>query len=296
VKTLSVMRAPSRLQHRVLDYQGRLVFAVMLLLTAGALWFAWLIFTTPGLGEGWEYQVYADGLEDVSALVLDNNGGMYVTLEKRHGQGKLLHITGGQVIELLDGMDKPDGMYKSGNSLYITVEAGKRALIEYKQGALRTFDGISNAEGIADAGGDLLLIVEDRKEDGRLLRVNKKSGEIEVLLTNLKEAEGVCQGKNGFIYFAEKTANSISSYKNGRVSTLVEGLIKPAFLNCLDDGSILITEDRTNFGRLLKYKDGGMEVIASRLQAPQSVIVAADGSLYVAEQRRNRILRLFRPG
>jgi len=282
------------LLHRVLEYPGRLVFVAVLLVTAGALSLAWLIFGKPGLGDGWEYQVYADGLEDVSALVLDNNGGMYVTLEKRHGQGKLLHLTGGRVIELLDGMEKPDGMLKSGNSLYITNEAGERALIEYKQGALRTFDGISNAEGIADAGGDLLLIVEDLKEGGRLLRVNKKSGDIEVLLTNLNEAEGVCQGKNGFIYFVEKAANSVSRYKNGRVSTLVEGLVNPGFLNCLDDGSILITEDRVNFGRLLKYKDGEMEVIASRLQAPQSVIVAADGSLYVAEQRRNRILRIFR--
>jgi len=287
------MRAPSLLLHRVLEYPARMVFVAVFLITAGALWLVWLIFGAPALGEGWEYQVYADGLEDVSALVLDNNGGIYVTLEKRHGQGKLLHITGGRVSELLDGMDKPDGMHKSGNSLYITNEAGSRALIEYSQGVVRTYDGISNAEGIADAGGGLLLIVEDRKENGRLLRVNKKSGDIEVLLTNLNEAEGVCQGKNGFIYFAEKTANSISRYKNGRVSTLVDGLVKPAFLNCLDDGSILITEDRTNFGRLLKYKDGEMEVIARRLQAPQSVSVATDGSLYVAEQGRNRILRIF---
>lgn len=71
------------------------------------------------------------------------------------------------------------------------------------------------------------------------------------------------------------------------------GLVKPAFLNRLDDGTILITDDRTNVGRLLRYRQGAIDVLATHLRSPQSVIVGTDGAFYLAEQRKGRILRIY---
>ena len=162
----------------------------------------------------------------------------------------------------------------------------------YTAGTLGYLDGTVGAEGIASAGPDKILVIEDRKEDGRLLRIEPATAGIEVLLRGLHEAEGVCQSPDGDIYFVEKTSDHLSRYSGGQVFTAATGLDSPAFLNCLDDGTILITEDRTNFGRLLRYRHGAIEVLAEHLRSPQSVIVGADGAYYIAEQRTARILRI----
>lgn len=295
MKILGGRKAPLVQQFGRLSYP-RYLFPAIILLVAGVLGLVWVVFTTPGLADGWEYQVYASELDEVSALALDGRGGMFVTLEKRHGEGQLVHLKEGQVVRLLDGMNKPDGLLRRGERLYITNEAGEHGLFEYSQGLLRPIDGVVGGEGIAPAGANQLLVIEDRKTDGRLMRIDERSGAIEVLLSGLNEAEGVCQDRSGDIYFVEKTASVLSRYRNGEVAIAYEGLVKPAFLNCLADGTILITEDRTNFGRLLRYKNGDLEVLASRLHSPQTVIVDGDGVLYLAEQRKKRILRINRSG
>ena len=250
-------------------------------------------FGAPVFAAGLHYQVFAENLQEVSALAFASNDDLYATLEKRHGQGQLVRIRHGLTSTLLDNLDKPDGMLLLGNTLYITNEAGKHALVVYESGTVHYLDGASGAEGIASAGPDKILVIEDKKQDGRLLRIDLETAEIEVLLDGLKEAEGVCQGPNGDIYYVEKTSDHLSRYTAGRVTTAATGLINPAFLNCLSDGSILITEDRTNFGRLLRYRQGAIDVLATHLRSPQSVIIGADGTYYLAEQRKDRILRIY---
>jgi len=249
-------------------------------------------FGPPVLSAGLHYQVFADDLKEVSALAFDSAGDLYATLEKRHGHGELLHLHHGQTRKLLDNLDKPDGILLRGKNLYITNEAGKHGLAVYTSGALTYTHGTIAPEGIASAGPDKILVIEDRKEDGRLLRIKPATAEIEVLLAGLHEGEGVCQSPDGDIYFVEKTSDHLSRFSGGQVSTAASGLDSPAFLNCLDDGTILITEDRTNFGRLLQYRQGVLEVLATHLRSPQSVIVGPDGAYYLAEQRESRILRI----
>jgi len=293
VNTRSLYFAPSFQSIHRIRYFLRPAFLVSSLVVVAVCTAFWL-YTTLGLAANWEYQVYANNLDEVSALAFDNDNGLYATLEKRNGQGQLVYIKKNKTIKLLDGMEKPDGMLRRGERLYITNESGDQGLLEYKLGVLRAIDGVFQAEGISSTGSGRLLVVEDRNQDGRLLRIDEQSGKIEVLLTNLKEPEGVCQGDNGDIYIAEKTKHHLTRYQNGHLSVVCEGLDKPAFLNCLDDGSILITEDKTNTGRLLRCNQDNLEVIVSRLHSPQSVIVDKDGSLYLAEQRRKRILKVYR--
>jgi len=261
------------------------------LVVVAGIW-GWLMLGPPSLADGWRYQVVADHLDAVSALAFDGRGGLYATLEKRRGKGQLIHIQGEYIKELLGGMDKPDGLIRHGDTLYITNESAAKPLISFKEGTVHFIKGVSSAEGIAEAKQNSLLIVEDVKLNGRLLRVDAITEHVEVLLTGLNESEGVCQDKNGIIYIAEKANNQIIKYDQGKTSILLDDLNKPAFLNCLDDGSILITEDKTNFGRLLRYKQGQLEVLMKRLRAPQSAIVDASGSIYIAEQKKDRILKL----
>ncbi len=260
---------------------------------AALLVLAYAYFGSPRLASGLRYQVFAEGLQDVSALALDPNGDLYATLERHHGQGQLVHIRKGLVSVILQGLDKPDGILQLGDSLYITSEEGPHGLSAYTSGRRRELNGALGAEGIADAGAGKILVIEDRKQGGHLLRINPETQKTEVLLDGLVQAEGVCQTPKGDIYFVEKNSDRLARYVDGHNVTAATGLTKPAFLNCLADGSILITEDRTNAGRLLRYRDGAIKVLARYLGAPQSVVVGRDGAYYLAEQRKNRILRIY---
>lgn len=262
--------------------------------TLGALLLlAYAYFGSPRLASGLRYQVFAEDLQAVSALAFDRNGDLYATLEMHHGQGELVHIRQGETRQVLGGLDKPDGILLLGDTLYMTSESGPHALSAHAAEAQRYLDGISGAEGIAGAASGKILVVEDKQTDGRLLRIDPATGEIEVLLDGLKQAEGVCETPAGEIYYVEKTSDRLSRYTDGKSVAAANGLTKPAFLNCLADSSILITEDHTNFGRLLRYHDGTVEVLARYLGAPQSVVLGPDGAYYLAEQRKNRILKIY---
>lgn len=247
------------------------------------------------LAAGLHYQVFEENLEKVSALAFDSSDDLYATLEKTHGEGQVVRIRQGKTSELLGHLEKPDGILRRGDTLFITNESGPHGLLAYRSGTLRYLDGPSGAEGIGSAGPGKILVIEDRKDDGRLLRIDTTTAGMEVVLNGLREGEGVCQSANGDIYYVEKASDRLSLYTDGQVVTAATGLVKPAFLNCLPDGSILITEDRTNFGRLIAYRHGALQVLASNLRSPQSAVVGPDGAYYVAEQRRNRILKIYGP-
>lgn len=257
-------------------------------------WLWWIFLGPPVVSDGWNHEVWRENLPEVSALAFDQAVGLYATLELRNGNGKLVHLVNGKDPRvLLDGMNKPDGMSRLGDTLYISNEAGATPIIEYSQGKKRVIRGPDHVEGITAVEGGKLILVEDRKSNGRLIRIDLGSEEIEVLLDGLVQAEGVCQDAQGTIYFTEKTRGLLEKYSAGKKS-IVYSLTNPSFLNCLDDGSILITEDHTNFGRLLKFQNGELTEIASHLRSPQTAIQDSDGVIYLAEQRKNRILRFER--
>jgi sugar lactone lactonase YvrE len=244
--------------------------------------------TAPGI----DYSVYADGLEKVAGLTVGSDGTLYATLEKSAGRGQLVSVDREGIRVLLSGLNKPDGVVRVGETLFVTNEIGDVGLVAFTAAATRRYTGIVQAEGIDVSADGSLLVIEDRKRDGRLLRVQPDDGEIDVLQTGLSGAEGVCEAPDGSVYFVEKHAPYLSRLNADGLRRIGEGFANPGFLQCLNDGSLLITEDRTNLGRLLRYSDNGIEVLARNLRAPQAVVVGADGALYLAEQTRNRVLRL----
>ena len=93
------------LDSRRMQYTRYLFWSLAPLAAASGLLYAF--FGAPVLAAGMHYQVFAENLEEVSALAFDRNGDLYATLEKRHGRGQLVHIQGGQTRVLLDNLDKP---------------------------------------------------------------------------------------------------------------------------------------------------------------------------------------------
>ena len=269
----------------------RRLYLTLAAVLAVAAFVLFMLLGPPLPGKGLVCEIEADGLDNVAALAFDSNGALYATLERTRHLGELVRftVTGREVV--LSGLDKPDGLLWRGDTLFITSEIGDPGLTAFDGHATRAYHGVQQGEGIALAADGRLLVVEDRETDGRLLRVDPDSGDIDVLHEPLANAEGVCASPDGGIWFVEKGASSLSHLTARGVQAIEGELVHPAFLNCLADGSILVTEDRNRFGRLIRYRDGRFETLIRNLRAPQMAVVGTDGALYIAEQNRDRVLR-----
>jgi len=265
------------------------IFCFLSIITGGVLW---VVFGDPSINRHWQFQVYQNNIELVSALAFDSQNNLYATEEKKLNKGRLIKITPQHQIEIkLTNLNKPDGLTYLNNTLYLTQEYDNAPITVLKDQQISTIPNTNKAEQISATLENNLLVIEDNKNKGRLLKINLNTHKTTVLLTDLSEAEGVCQSSTGVIYFTEKTKGLLEKLENGQRSIVLAELDHPSALTCLANEQVLISEERTNFGRLLSYQKGQITVIASRLRAPQEVIMGADGALYLAEQNKNRILR-----
>ena len=242
----------------------------------------------------WEYTEVARDMPNISAVIADNSGHIYALLENKQGKGYLLSLHDGIREHVLEGLIKPDGMIAYGGDLIISEEGIGGRLIRFTplNRQSKTLARLQSGEGIAVDRDGNFLVVEDR-DPGRLVKV-MKNGDVEVLLNDLKKAEGVCTSETGHIYVAEKESGRILVLYNGVTKILLEGLHKPGVVNCATDGNLWITEDKTNSGRLIHFQNKQMTIIASHLHNPQGVSFDSNGRLLLAEQGRGRILAFTR--
>lgn len=270
-----------------------MIAALSLCLTGAG---SFLILSSISMADGWRLTVFRQGLAEISGMVLDADGTIFISLEGRAGRGQLLSLRDNQQSLLVDALNKPDGLAIFQGVPVFTQEDGKRAVIEYRDGESVALFTALNAEGIDTAINGDIYIVEDRK-DGRLLKYDRQLESVTVLVSGLEEAEGVCVMGNGVVYFSEKAQGRIYRLQSGITELFLDDLTNPGYLYCdAEEQGLWVTEDRTNFGRLLHITDQGkkIEVIGKRLHSPQSIAFYQQGDILVAEQGRNRIVRFSR--
>lgn len=268
----------------------------MFLAAAGAIvFFAGLYcYIKPGVAQGWIMEVHYSGLERVSGLAKGNDSTLFATQEFPREKGKLVRIEQTGVTTLLDGLSNPDGLLLLDRSFIISQERadGKLVMLDRTTRQARALAELDFAEGVALLQDGGIAVALDMPS-GKLVRVGPE-GNVSELIGGLSSPEGVCQAKDGAIYVAVKGSGEVLRLQDGKTTPLINGLTKPGYVFCQPDGTLWITEDRTNYGRLLHYSDGQISVVLSRLRAPQAVISDTKGGVYVAEQRRNRILHVVR--
>ena len=155
------------------------------------------------------------------------------------------------------------------------------------------FDGDS-VQGLWN-DGDHLYAIEDRKGNGRLMRYDWNSGQLDVLRSGLTETEGLtrCAGR---LLYTEKANGKVRAVSDdGSDPVVVEGLRNPTFLYC-DQRGLWISEDNTHRARLLRVDaDGVQHTVLTFLKAPQSIVADGKGGYLLAEGGRNRVLHLTPP-
>ena len=245
------------------------------------------------VAEGFNYEVVARHLKQVSNLAKTSDGELYATLELKYPDGKLVHLSQeGKERSILNKLNRPDGLRIKGNKLYIVEEVQDGRIIEYNlhTSSFKALVTLSHLEGLAIVSDEELLVTED-KHGGRLLKVTL-SGDIITIADGLLRPEGIAIGKQGEIYIAETGSGNVLVYKNGQLHSFINGLNEPDQLAVDNNGALWIAEDAKP-GRLLRYQNNALETIVDCLCSPQGILI--DGTdILVAEQGLNRIIRISR--
>ncbi|MFZ6044880.1 hypothetical protein ACFW0H_01985 [Pseudomonas sp. CR3202] len=272
-----------------------LLVAFALALLAGAAVPAWRHLYPATAAPGWSYRVLLDSIERVSALLPDDQGGLYVSQEIQDGKGRILRIGPGDDRRAVEtGLSKPDGMAPFRGGVAFSQEQGEHPVYWMNSQGTRQLFSANSVEGLA-SDGHFLYAIEDLHGDGRLLRYDPETDSVTTLRSGLDEAEAVASCPDGRLFYSEKKLGHVRELRpDGHDPVVLDGLNQPGFLLCNKEG-LWITEDATHTARvLLLDARGELNVVLSHLRSPQTIVETAPGQYLVAEQGRNRVLELKR--
>ncbi|AFK66812.1 hypothetical protein A210_15115 [Pseudomonas putida SJTE-1] len=263
------------------------------LLAATLGFFAWQSFYPVQAATGWDIEVLHRDVTKAASLLPQADGSLLVSRELDDGRGSILKITAtGERVVLVDNLSKPDGMVAAQGGWVFSQEGGLAPVSLSRDGQVtRLFDGES-VQGLWNEG-NYLYAIEDRKGNGRLMRYDWSSGQLEVLRSGLTETEGLTRCSDGRLLYTEKANGRVRSLSDdGSDPVVVDGLRNPTFLYC-DQRGLWISEDNTHRARLLRIDaDGSQQTVLTFLKAPQAIIADGIGGYLLAEGGRNRVLRL----
>ncbi|MFV3406617.1 MULTISPECIES: NHL repeat-containing protein [Pseudomonas] len=255
--------------------------------------FAWQTFYPVQAADGWQVSVLHDSLAKAASLLPQADGSLLVSRELSAGLGSIVRITPeGDRVVLIDGLSKPDGMVAVDGGWAFSQEVNQAPVSVSRNGQVRSLFLGNNVQGLFNEG-DYLYAIEDRKGDGRLMRYDWRTGQLDVLRSGLSESEGLTRCSDGRLLYTEKAAGKIRALTTGgHDPVVVEGLKNPTFLLC-DQRGLWISEDSTHRARLLRIDgDGSRHTVLSFLKAPQSIVPDGKGGYLLAEGGRDRVLRL----
>ncbi|WP_447869248.1 hypothetical protein [Pseudomonas putida] len=263
------------------------------LLAATLGFFAWQSFYPVQAATGWDVEVLHRDVTKAASLLPQMDGSLLVSRELDDGRGSILKITAtGERVVLIDNLSKPDGMVAAQGGWVFSQEGGLAPVSLSRDGQVtRLFDGES-VQGLWNEG-NYLYAIEDRKGNGRLMRYDWSSGQLDVLRSGLTETEGLTRCSDGRLLYTEKANGRVRSLSDdGSDPVVVDGLRNPTFLYC-DQRGLWISEDNTHRARLLRIDaDGSQQTVLTFLKAPQAIIADGIGGYLLAEGGRNRVLRL----
>lgn len=243
---------------------------------------------------GWDYRVFHDDIERVSALVREPQGALFISQEFADGQGTILRRSlDGQLEEVLHGLAKPDGLALYRDGVALSQEGGHLPVLLLHGDRAEPLFSADSVESLS-SDGHYLYAIEDKKL-GRLLRYDPANGEVVTLRDGLDEGEAVTVCADGRLFYTEKRKGWVKQWQASGADQLVQAnLHQPGFLLCSADG-LWISEDSTHMARLLLLDPAGqLQVVLQHLRSAQSIIALEPGHYLVAEQGRNRILELQR--
>ncbi|KTB67631.1 MULTISPECIES: hypothetical protein [Pseudomonas] len=278
--------SPHRLLRWGLSLAGLLVVA-----TLG--FFAWQSFYPVSAATGWSVQTVHRDVPKAASLMPMPDGSLMISQELNDAKGSIVRIhPDGQRDVVVGNLSKPDGMFATHGGWVFSQETGNAPVSFLKDGVVSELFRGENVQGLWVEGDDLYAI-EDRKDDGRLLRYRWGDQSLTVIRDKLHEGESITRCTDGRMLYTEKKKGVVRELTDdGSDPVVLSGLNKPTFLMC-DERGLWVNEDSTHRARLLLIdKQGQQQTILSFLKAPQSIVPTNRGTYLLAEGGRNRVLEL----
>lgn len=258
--------------------------------------FAWQSFYPVRAAGGWQYQVLHEGVAKAASLMPMEDGSLMVSQELDDGKGSIVRIHPNGTRDVVVGnLSKPDGMTATRGGWVFSQEALDSPVSFLKDGTVTELFRGENVQGLWD-DGEYLYAMEDRRDDGRVLRYRWSDKTLAVVRAGLDEGESIIRCTDGRLLYTKKREGKVRELtEDGSDPVVVEGLNQPTFLMC-DAHGLWINEDATHRARLLLIdKQGRQQTILSFLKAPQSIVPTARGTYLLAEGGRDRVLELTPP-
>ena len=125
----------------------------LMVLLATFAYMGWRHLYPPVAETDWRYAVFLDGIEKVSAIALDAEGGLLLSEELQSGEGRILRYSADGSLEPVEaGLSKPDGMVSYRGGVVFSQEQGDEAVLwRTAERTVELFAG-SNVEGLANDG------------------------------------------------------------------------------------------------------------------------------------------------
>ena len=278
--------SPHRLLRWGLSLAGLLVVA-----TLG--FFAWQSFYPVSAATGWSVQTVHRNVPKAASLMPMPDGSLMISQELNDAKGSIVRIhPDGQRDVVVGNLSKPDGMFATHGGWVFSQETGNAPVSFLKDGVVSELFRGENVQGLWVEGDDLYAI-EDRKDNGRLLRYRWGDQSLTVIRDKLHEGESITRCTDGRMLYTEKKKGVVRELTDdGSDPVVLSGLNKPTFLMC-DERGLWVNEDSTHRARLLLIdKQGQQQTILSFLKAPQSIVPTDRGTYLLAEGGRNRVLEL----
>ncbi|KQM55745.1 hypothetical protein ASE80_01445 [Pseudomonas sp. Leaf15] len=278
--------SPHRLLRWGLSLAGLLVVA-----TLG--FFAWQSFYPVSAATGWSVQTVHRDVPKAASLMPMPDGSLMISQELNDAKGSIVRIhPDGQRDVVVGNLSKPDGMFATHGGWVFSQETGNAPVSFLKDGVVSELFRGENVQGLWVEGDDLYAI-EDRKDNGRLLRYRWSDQSLTVIRDKLHEGESITRCTDGRMLYTEKKKGVVRELTDdGSDPVVLSGLNKPTFLMC-DERGLWVNEDSTHRARLLLIdKQGQQQTILSFLKAPQSIVPTDRGTYLLAEGGRNRVLEL----
>lgn len=276
--------------HRLLRW-GLSLAGVLVVATLG--FFAWQSFYPVSAATGWSVQTVHRDVPKAASLMPMPDGSLMISQELNDAKGSIVRIhPDGQRDVVVSNLSKPDGMFATHGGWVFSQETGNAPVSFLKDGVVSELFRGENVQGLWVEGDDLYAI-EDRKDNGRLLRYRWGDQSLTVIRDKLHEGESITRCTDGRMLYTEKKKGVVRELTDdGSDPVLLSGLNKPTFLMC-DERGLWVNEDSTHRARsLLIDKQGRQQTILSFLKAPQSIVPTDRGTYLLAEGGRDRVLEL----
>ncbi len=255
--------------------------------------FAWQSFYPVSAAPGWSVQTVHTDVPKAASLMPMPDGSLMISQELNDAKGSIVRIhPDGQREVVVGSLSKPDGMFATHGGWVFSQETGDAPVSFLKEGVVTELFRGENVQGLWVEGDDLYAI-EDRKNNGRLLRYRWSDQSLTVVRDQLHEGESITRCTDGRMLYTEKKKGVVRELTDdGSDPVVLAGLNKPTFLMC-DERGLWVNEDSTHRARLLLIdKQGQQQTVLSFLKAPQSIVRTGDGTYLLAEGGRNRVLKL----